>query len=99
MAKYLLTNKAIEDLSNIWEYTVEKWSEKQADYYYNILIENFKEIALSPKIGKNYDGIEQSLYGFHVNRHIIFYQQINPHEVIIIRILHDQMDLSERIQD
>lgn len=31
MAKYLLTNKAAEDLSGIWNYTFEAWSEKQAD--------------------------------------------------------------------
>lgn len=30
MAKYELTNKAIEDLTVIWEYTIEKWSEQQA---------------------------------------------------------------------
>jgi len=31
MAKYELTNKAVEDLSKIWEYTFEVWSEKQTD--------------------------------------------------------------------
>ena len=31
MAKYHLTNRAVEDLSNIWEYTVDTWSERQAE--------------------------------------------------------------------
>jgi toxin ParE1/3/4 len=31
MAKYELTNKAVEDLTKIWEYTIDKWSEQQAD--------------------------------------------------------------------
>ena len=31
MAKYHLTNKALEDLTNIWEYRVDTWSERQAD--------------------------------------------------------------------
>ena len=34
MKQYHLTNKAIEDLNEIWLYTVETWSEKQADTYY-----------------------------------------------------------------
>ena len=38
MAKYHFTNKAIDDLSNIWEYTYDIWSEKQADLYYEMLI-------------------------------------------------------------
>jgi toxin ParE1/3/4 len=33
MAAYKLTNKAVEDLSEIWDYTFEVRSEKQADKY------------------------------------------------------------------
>lgn len=40
MAKYSLTNKAVEDLSDIWNYTFDHWSERQADIYYQMLIEN-----------------------------------------------------------
>ena len=45
MAKYKLTNKAVADLSKIWEYTFEVWSEKQADKYYDGLISNCEEIS------------------------------------------------------
>jgi hypothetical protein len=31
MARYKLTNKAVEDLTQIWNYTFNKWSENQAD--------------------------------------------------------------------
>ena len=34
MARYKLTNKAVEDLAQIWNYTFNKWSENQADTYY-----------------------------------------------------------------
>ena len=38
MTKYFLTNKANEDLDEIWEYTFDEWSEMQADkYYFEIL--------------------------------------------------------------
>ena len=35
MAKFHLTNKAVEDLAQIWNYTYDEWSENQADRYYN----------------------------------------------------------------
>jgi len=63
MAEYKLTNKAVADLSKIWEYTFEVWSEKQADKYYAELIKNFEEIAKNPDLGKNYDGISKQLLG------------------------------------
>ena len=97
MAKYILTNKAVKDLSNIWNYTFDFWSERQADIYYKMLLKICKEIAENPKIGKNYEGIVMRLFGFRSGRHIIFYRQININEVQIIRILHEQMDLSTRI--
>ena len=52
MAEYKLTNQAVEDLTKIWEYTFEIWSEKQADTYYDSLIINCQEIADNPKLGK-----------------------------------------------
>lgn len=97
MAKFVLSKKAVDDLAKIWEYTYEVWSENQADKYYQLLIETCQEIALSPNIGKHYDNIEQHLLGFRVGKHIIFYQNIKPKEILIIRILHEQMDLKNRI--
>mgnify|MGYP003626586378 FL=1 len=97
MAEFKLTNKAVEDLSKIWEYTFEVWSENQADKYYDMLISNFQEIADNPLLGKNYEGITQNLLGLKTNRHIIFYRTLNENYIEITRILHERMDLKKRI--
>ena len=96
MAKYKLTNKAVEDLTEIWNYTFDKWSEYQADKYYQMLLENCYEIACNPELGKNYAEVTENLLGFRAGRHIIFYRKIGDNEVEIIRILHEQMDLKTR---
>jgi len=97
MAKYRLTNKAVEDLSNIWNYTFDHWSERQANLYYKMLIENCQEISTKPQIGKNYEGVINQLFGLRVGRHIIFYRRVSQDDVEITRILHEQMDLKNRI--
>jgi toxin ParE1/3/4 len=99
MAEYKLTKKAVEDLSKIWDYTFEVWSEKQADRYYDGLISNCQEIAENPELGKNYDGISRQLLGMKANRHIIFYRTLNENYVEITRILHERMDLKKRITE
>ncbi|UTN03622.1 type II toxin-antitoxin system RelE/ParE family toxin [Flavobacterium bizetiae] len=96
MAKYYLTNKAVEDLTNIWDYTYDEWSENQADKYYNLLLSSCQEIAENPNLGKKYDNITEKLLGFKSNQHIIFYQIISNTEVEIIRILHGRMDLKSK---
>lgn len=99
MAKFYLTNKAVVDLANIWNYTFEQWSEQQADKYYQVLIETCGEIANNPGIGKNYNSIMNSLLGFKVNKHIIFYRIISLEQIEITRILHEMMDLRNRITE
>ena len=99
MAKYKLTNKAVDDLTNIWNYTFDKWSENQADKYYHILLENCNEIACNPELGKNYSIITENLLGIRTGRHITFYRKTDKNEVEITRILHEQMDLKNRIKE
>lgn len=96
MAKYHLTNKAVEDLSAIWNYTFDTWSEKQADTYYELLINGCDDIAKSPSLGRKYDEISEEIRGYKVGKHIIFYQILSKEDILIIRFLHEQMDLKKQ---
>lgn len=97
MAKYHLTHKAVDDLSKIWDYTYETWSENQADKYYALIIGACQEIAENPAIGKKYEEISKEISGFHVGKHIIFYRKLRQKEIEVIRILHGSMDIKNRI--
>lgn len=99
MAKYILTNKAVEDISKIWDYTYEVWSENQADTYYELLIETCQEIAKKPTNGKNYNEISSDILGFSIGKHIIFYRKLAPKNIEVVRILHERMDLKNRINE
>jgi toxin ParE1/3/4 len=97
MAKVVLRQAAIDDLNNIWNYTIDKWSEKQADKYYACLNFACKQIGINPDLGKKYEEINSNLFGLRTGKHIIFYQIISEQEIEIIRILHERMDLKNRL--
>ncbi len=99
MADFKLTNKAVKDLNVIWDYTAKHWSEEQADIYYSLLINSFQDIANNPELGKNYIGIRNELFGLKSNRHIIFYRKLINEPIEITRILHERMDLINRIKE
>ncbi|MBX2899388.1 MAG: type II toxin-antitoxin system RelE/ParE family toxin [Cyclobacteriaceae bacterium] len=99
MAKYRFTKKAVGDLTHIWNYTVNVWSENQAERYYRQLLTFCKEVASNPHLGKSYDGVAKNLFGLRANYHIIFYRVIKENEIEIVRILHERMDLKNRISD
>ena len=73
MAKYYFTNKAVKDLSEIWNYTVEAWSESQADIYYDLLLISCNELANNRNLGKQYDILSKGILGYKSGEHIIFY--------------------------
>lgn len=99
MAKVILRQEAIDDLNDIWNYTYEQWSENQADKYYATIKLACNGIGENPNIGKKYGGISESLLGVQSGKHIIFYQIISIDEIEVIRILHERMDLKNRVKE
>ncbi len=99
MAKYFLTNKAVADLDSIWEYTVEAWSEQQADSYYSQLISVCNQIANDSRFhDREYVEIHQGLFSRHCNKHLIFYRIVADNIIEIVRILHERMDIVSKFQ-
>jgi len=99
MVKVILRQEAIDDFNNIWDYTFEQWSENQADKYYSTLRFACKEIGENPDIGKEYTGIRRDLLGLKSGKHIIFDHLTSEDEIEVIRILHERMDLKNRLTE
>lgn len=99
MANYILTQKAVEDLSRIWDYTFEVWSEAQADKYYFMIIDSCRELGDKKMSGKIYPDVHKEIVGYRIGQHIIFYRHIKGDKIEVVRILHSRMDLKSRIAD
>lgn len=98
MVKYQLTNLAVQDLSDIWNYTFDNWSEQKADNYHEQLVDSFLSIANNPNNGRKFEGVRKELFGIKVNRHLVFYRIKSNELVEITRILHERMDLKNRLK-
>ncbi|MEG1267411.1 MAG: type II toxin-antitoxin system RelE/ParE family toxin [Myroides sp.] len=97
MPNYKLSNKAVQDLSKIYEYTFEFWSEFQAEKYYFELIEYCELLAENPTIGKKFEEIGLEIFKFPANKHIIFYKIISTQHIEVVRILGADMDLKNKM--
>lgn len=98
MAKILYSNKATEDLLEIWNYTYDTWSETQADKYFEEIIEKCNELASNYDEEKDYSLLFENLKGVKCNRHIIFFRKLANQNIEITRILHEKMDLGKHIK-
>jgi len=97
MAKYQFTRRALNDLTEIWDYTVREWSENQAEKYYNLIIASCMDLASNPKLGKSHEILSLNVFGYKCGEHIIFYRKVSEDEIEIERILHGMMDLKSKI--
>jgi len=97
MAKFHFTNKALNDLIEIWEYTLEKWSENHEEKYYNLIMATCLDLANNPQLGKRYDILSLNVLGYKYGEHIIFYREISKNEIEIERVLHGMMDLKNSL--
>ena len=74
--KFSLTKKAVEDLSGIWENTIQVWSETQADKYYLMLLEVCQDLADGTTAARQYPEIHPDVFGARAGQHLIFFRQI-----------------------
>ena len=95
---FVITKKAVSDLEDIWLYTVEKWSVEQADRYYNLIFDEINYICKNSTAGKSMEHVRKGYRTSKVKSHLIFYRVIND-TIEVIRILHERMDIENRLND
>lgn len=97
---YKISVKATKDIENIWLYTFENWSSEQADHYTDLIFNEIEYLAENPETGKDFSHVRKNYRSSKVKSHIIFYRIIEKqNEIEVIRILHQQMDIENRINE
>ncbi|MDD4604607.1 MAG: type II toxin-antitoxin system RelE/ParE family toxin [Bacteroidales bacterium] len=97
--RYFISEKANQDIEKIWLYTFENWSLEQADRYYNLILDEIEFISENFESGKSVDYIKKGYRASIVKSHIIFYKKSRRNIVEIIRVLHQKMDIENRIDE
>ena len=95
---FVISKKAVSDLEEIWLYTVEKWSVEQADRYYNLIFDEINYICKNSTAGKSMEHVRKGYRASKVKSHLIFYRVLND-TIEVIRILHERMDIENRLND
>lgn len=95
---FIVSNEAAEDIENIWLYTIDTWSQEQADRYYNLLIDEFEVLSENPNLGRDISKIRLGYRMKRMTSHYIFYRLlINKIDIEIVRVLHVNLDIENRL--
>lgn len=88
---YKLSNLAVEDFAGIYEYTLFKFGEIQADTYTDDLEKTLNLLSESPLMGYECAEIANNVRRHDHQKHAIFYRR-RTRDIFVIRILHQQME-------
>ena len=99
MPEYIISEKALEDINNIWIYTAENWSVEQANRYYNLIIDEIEYIVDNLDMARDFGKIRKSYKYSKVKSHLIFFKQEKTNEIEVVRVLHERMDIESRLAE
>jgi toxin ParE1/3/4 len=98
MRKFKFSNEAVKDLEEIWIYTKQIWSIEQADRYYNLIIDEVEFISQNPSLCRDITYIKDGYRSTKVKSHVIYYKIDEDGVILIVRILHQRMDVETRMK-
>ena len=96
--QYRISKQAIDDLNDIWVYTFHKWSKKQADRNYDLIIGEIEFIADNFLCGKSAEQTRKNYRVSKIKSHLIFYRKVENEIVEFVRILHQKMDIKKQLK-
>ena len=89
MASYRLNREALEDLDRLYEHGVLTFGLRQADAFFDGIVNRFQKIADQPELYPAIDQIRQGYRRSVYKSHSIYYH-INLDDIVIVRILGQQ---------
>ena len=94
---YKLSELADSDFSRIYDYTLSKFGESQADRYTDALDEFLEMLSKMPEMGQDYTSVE-NVKRIVFQSYNIFYR-VSHNGIFVARILHQQMDTLRHLLD
>ena len=93
---YKLTPDAENDLIEIYGYGFRTFGETQAEKYFSDLENCFQLLGETPLICRERPEFTPPVRIHHNGRHLVIYV-IQADQILIIRILHDSMDIQQHL--
>ena len=98
MKSFVLSPAAEIDLDDIWDYSVEKWGERQAERYVRMIQDTIIGLTDGTQFSHSAQHVRPDYCKVLVGSHVLFFK--GDEKVIdVVRILHQRMDPSSHLSE
>ncbi len=95
---YKISKLANNDIDSIINYTINNFGTQAMISYHSSLEQCFQTIEKNPEIGLKSDFIIKDYYRFNHRSHVVYYQ-VTESGILIIRVLHQSMDVFRSLSE
>jgi toxin ParE1/3/4 len=92
---FTVAPRARRDLQGAWIYSRDHWGLRHANSYVRDLSAIIQWIADNPMLGQACDDVRPGYRRHPAGSHVLFYE-IRDNDVVIIRVLHQQMNVEDK---
>ena len=96
MAGFRVSKAALADIREIGRYTQKQWGRDQRRVYLDGLNERFQLLAKTPALAAERQGFDPPVRIHPYQKHLIVYV-IDGAEILIVRVLHQSMDVPAQL--
>jgi toxin ParE1/3/4 len=97
--KWFLSPKAVSQLAEIYNYSLDTWGEDQAERYVQELLNTFDRVATDSSLGRPIPSEFQVDGRFtRCGKHIIYWRRFDDGTIGIVAILHERMIKTDRLR-
>ena len=92
MKELLLTDRALEDIAEIEEYSVPKWGKKVANKYLDDIESGLKLLQENSGLLQDFEGFSGKLKYYRVKKHFLICTEVD-NKLVVLTVTHTQMDI------
>jgi toxin ParE1/3/4 len=94
----VVSPRAQEDIEDILLFSARTWGNEQAVAYEAVIDQTLRQLAAFPGLGRRQDDVVPGCRSYSVERHVVYYR-IEHQRVLIIRVLHQRMDIVDQFME
>jgi toxin ParE1/3/4 len=96
--KLELTQRALRDIQEIYDYSVERFGMRTAEKYLSEIEEALLRIKSRPSLLRPEGDFHKSLRFYRVNKHLLIADVLGD-SIVVLTLLHTSMDLPARLAE
>jgi toxin ParE1/3/4 len=97
-SKLLLTQRALQDIQGIFDYSAERWGKRAAEKYLDDIESGLDRVKTQPDILRPEPDLHAALTFYRVNKHLLVCDT-RPESIVVLTVVHVSMDIPTRLAE